>query len=427
MPYKRRRISFRRRRRSRHSGKRRRFRRFHRKNARAYRRSKRSYRRYRRSMRGRGRRGNGRYIKRNYGIVATQEKIPKYIYKHTRRVPRLNKWLKQKIDNHLGSKYHFDFGYNNYLRDVTGTRAGDAIIPWIYPIQLARIWQHVQEQESRRYAQGGYTGNYTAAGWWRGMQGCNFKFSKINFRYRVTNQTRAYIKVRFYEWKAKRDIPINFGYTAAVTAGDPLHPISAILSNLSTYATANGMDINQVQGLQNNSNASAIQSGVTEQPDYYRNSYETFPAVRYYFKIKRKKECRIEPGAYVDFVLSYTPKMALSNYMWSIWNHYPQYTGIAGFTTPYGNVIWKGLNDTGPLIQIVGTDALQGVDPPGTTPPVNTIFGAIIRESITIDGVNKPLHYRSRYVTANDITNNAYDDAIVTGPASENIAILPAP
>jgi len=395
MPYKRRRRSYKSRRRFGYTRKRRGSRSFRR---RFKKRSRYSYRRSRRSgrsMRGGRGRGASRRILRQNGVVASREKIPKYKYKHTRRIPRLGTKLARRVDDHLSTKWSFKLIDGTHETDVSPGFAGTEIFAWLTPSDLHRIWNHCLEQQSRHWAQGGYTDLYVGnPAHWYGWQTQPITFTKIKYFFRVTNDCTAPITVRFNEVRAKRDIPVNFGYSVGSASGTPSEPVESIMQNIQDYAVTIATDARQAGGQYNNAYASSVWAAPNETHTYHRNSYNSWPAIRYYFSIKAKKEVRIEPGCYADFELAYTPTMKLTVNQWLQWMYYPQWNGGNNLGL-YGTMIWKGLNHIYPYIQLVGSDS-------ATRNTATTVWGvtpmsAVVKMYLQVDCQMAPLKMSSNY------------------------------
>lgn len=318
------------------------------------------------------------------GVVAHGGRVPIYKNKHARRQVKFGRKTKRKLINFLGDKFSFKVVNDTLEANLPGNIDGDFVFGDFSPLTLWNVYNHVLEQCSRRYAQGGYTEQLTA-GAFRGLQSQNLYVTRFNFFNRVTNICNTPVVVRFTEWQAKRDIPASF----SSNAGTP--PIGQLLINFQTYAGTVGADPRNAQGQGDSQFGRKIFSSTASTfyvYNFYRNQPWTWPALKYYFRFKPNKEVRIEPGAYADYQMNYTPRMAIGPNIWNQWN-----AGNANFngdtvTNPNGIFYWKGLNDRGIMIELCGINGITTEG--GVVHAGKTISSVLINTEQSVDCVLQP-------------------------------------
>lgn len=312
------------------------------------------------------------------GLIASSTQNVVFKKRFAKRSPHLSKSLAKRVDNHLASKWTYNSKQVNELSQVPGAVNGEFIIQWVPPTFLASIWRYVIEQQSKTYAQGGYTLYYNApagapADYLNGVAAQSLKISKLAWYKRVTNVGTSAVVVRFSEWKAKRDIPRNMSmaYTGS-TLGREVHPINGIFDYLLSQAAP------RAAGGQMQPDMAAPYNEDYVAYNYDSNKIQSFPVVNYYFKIKSMKEVRLEPGASTDFVYSYTPTMKM-HYALYHYSSYPQ-ANLASQTDRnlYGYAIWNGLNHKGPMIEFKGI--VQGMQNEALTNYATQTIAKLITE-----------------------------------------------
>lgn len=420
MPYKRRRRSYHTRRRSRYTRKRWSTRGYSRRRRNRYRKS---YTRSRRSYRSMRRGGRRRYAYQR-GTIATQEKIPRVKFSNTKRRVRAGRRLGNKIDEHMGHQSFFKANELLLFINTAGTPAGTYIFDFMSPQVFRQIWNHLLEQQSRLWAQGGYTSSYLGSHWIAPSHKQQICFHKITYSYKITNATTGPVRIRCSEWKAKRDIPMQLGWGGNLNWSAlvlPQHPIVSLYYNNVSYAAASSIDQRQAESQTNNNNGTSVFSNPTSVWTYFRNGWTTWPSINYYFKIKKMKEIRMQPGGTIMFKVTYTPKIKLHSQLWLHTSPYRQWDGVSPNLNPYGVMFWKGLNDRGPLIEFVGEDGvirLAGVDNAGVTQAEVTI-----RNHVSLQCSLMPLkmdtHYETGATNYSDVVSEEIKIALPDLPVRE--------
>jgi len=356
----------------------RRFRRY-RKSGASLRRSRRFYRRRGNGRRFRnrfGRRGSNRRFWRSGGLVSTQEKAVKYKFSHTRRQRRFSKPMQNKLQNFLGDKYKFRINAKYFIKDADATVNGTFGFTWILPDLLKQLFDYCHYQNAKKWTPTGDASTAATRAVWKEKA----KFLKIRIAYRITNPTTAPVVCRFSEVIAKRDIP----WAMAVTGSDIHHPVN----NTYIYILSQGRFNEAPQN-----DPAFLRSDDTY--NFYRNKFQSFPTISYYFNIHPQKEVTIAPGASADFIHQYTPSMALTARLWQ-WSAAGQWLG--GSVTLGGIAMWKGLNDRSELIEIKGVDAIRNSSVPTSTATSATIPMVLVQRETSIELLYVPYQLGGTYM-----------------------------
>lgn len=385
MPYKRRRLSYRRRRTTRRVRRGRQFTRFRRTYARRRRFFTNRPRRLGRFRRFHRRRfGGRRRIIRNQ-VIASNYKQPIYRWKRTRRQARASKLLKAKINQALGTTCFFNINQVTqfYHDSATEPIAGDFHIYGITPHILYQLYDYAVRKQIQGLNQDNNGLAITAGA--RNF----FKFKAFKWKFEITNTLKTAVVLRFAEWTAKRDIPANLA-TEQFELGNwrLVHPILRMYQRESR----------QEQLPSNEATASFFDAN-TYVYNFYRNKLDSFPTIRYYYRIKYMKQVTVEPGAKTQFIYSYTPKMANNRIIRNLEAEYPNTYGYPDSTNLSsilaGIYHWKGLNDKGPMIEAVG---IMGNTAAGlSTAPQRTAEGIIVDENLSINMLVPPYKASSEY------------------------------
>lgn len=402
MPFKRRRFSYRRRRTTRRIGRKR----YNHAIVRAWFARRRHITKYRRRRFGRKRTGrfrSGRWRRNGIirrGIVANAQSQPKYQSKHSKRQWNLSKTMQKRVDNYLGDKY-FIRGLEAFQLDgeIGEGFTGKFKIFYESRDDILNVRKYIMEQQSRKWAQGGTTSgplapDHTGTYAFNLLNRQSIKINKIAYKVRMTNTGKIPCIVRFTECGAKRDIPASMGTEVDAGAYKTIHPLLPMLE----YFMNNSFGRQGAGDIAPNMTAPYN----VDFTDYtmYQNPLQSLPHIKYFFWFKTKKECRVEPGAYVDWYFDWTPKMQINRHMFCTEtevarSNNPETT----FGNAFGYAIWKGLNDRAIIIETRGVGTVTTVTDPAGEVVGNSYVRLLGRLEYCTTATLSPLKFQNHYNT----------------------------
>jgi len=316
----------------------------------------------------RGSRRGGVYTKR--GVHSNEDVTAIAKIKRLKRTPRLSKYNRKAVDDHLGLKFDIKFANNYFLTESSGTPAGFVAFEWTTPEIIWLLYQNALAHQARQTQTGTSNGYYqqtnfgsgVEAGQYWGYQHQCLNIHSVSRTISITNTQTAPIYVRFTEWSAKRDIPINLCNNPEGLNLD--HPILAMYENIqnptikplaATGDWGGPQNVRWSEGLMPNQHGLAPFTDDNPVYQYRLQPMWSYKPIQYYFNFRVMKEIKVAPGATTVFTHSYTPPMKVCWNLFLPYGNVVQYNGITE-TNLQGIGIWKGLNDKGIMWEMCGLE-----------------------------------------------------------------------